>query len=98
MDSASIQFIFFGLAAAILSNFSRSRVWRSVVLMLASLIFLGFLSQSASGFVPLLGFLLFGYACLLMVRRGWPGATTWSVVAVIFVYVWLKKYTFLPEG
>ena len=22
----------------------------------------------------------------------------WSILAVIFVYVWLKKYTFLPEG
>jgi hypothetical protein len=32
MDSASFQFVLFGLAAALISNFSRSRVWRSTVL------------------------------------------------------------------
>ena len=29
MDSASFQFVLYGLAAALLSNLSRSRVWRS---------------------------------------------------------------------
>jgi hypothetical protein len=39
VDSASFQFVLFGLAAAILSNFSRSRVWRSLVLFAASIVF-----------------------------------------------------------
>ena len=37
MDSASLQFVLFGLITAALSNLSRSRVWRSNVLMLATL-------------------------------------------------------------
>ena len=98
MDSASFQFVFFGLVAAIVSNFSRSRVWRSIVLMLASVIFLAMLAQQPIVFVPLAGFLLLGYIGLAMLERGWSRLTMWSVLAVVFGYVWLKKYTFLPEG
>ena len=61
MDSASLQFVLFGLIAAALSNLSRSRVWRSIVIMLASLIFLAMLAKSAFVLIPLAAFLLFGY-------------------------------------
>ena len=98
MDSASFQFVLFGLAAAILSNFSRSRVWRSLVLFAASIVFLGLLAHDPIVFLPLIGFLLLGYAGLLLIERGWSRSAVWSILAVILVYVWLKKYTFLPEG
>jgi D-alanyl-lipoteichoic acid acyltransferase DltB (MBOAT superfamily) len=98
MDTASFQFVLFGLAVAIVSNFSRSRAWRSAVLLLASIVFLGFLAHNPIVFLPLFGFLLLGYAGLLLVERGWSKAAVWSILAVIFVYIWLKKYTFLPEG
>ena len=98
MDSASFQFVLFGLIVAIISNFNRSRVWRSIVLLLASLLFLGLLAHTPIVFVPLLGFLLLGYVGLLLLRRGWPKASLLSVLAVILVYAWLKKYTFLPPG
>ena len=98
MDSASIQFVFFGLAAAILSNFSRSPIWRSAVLLLASLVFLGLLARDPILFLPLAGFLVLGYSCVWMVKRRWPSAVTWSVLAVLFSYIWLKKYTILPEA
>jgi alginate O-acetyltransferase complex protein AlgI len=97
MDSASLQFVLFGLITAALSNLSRSRVWRSIVIMLASLIFLAMLAKSALVLIPLTAFLLFGYGALAMRERGWSRGTAWSIPAVIFVYVWLKKYTFLPE-
>jgi len=96
MDTASLQFVLFGLIVATLSNFSRSNVWRSIVLMLASLIFLAMLAKSAFVLIPLAAFLLFGYGALAMRERGWSGVA-WSIPAVIFLYVWLKKYTFLPE-
>ena len=96
MDSASIQFVAFGLAAVIVSNFSRSRVWRSLALSVASLLFLGLLARSLVVLLPLLGFLAFGYLAILLQRYGIKRAHAWSIVAVIFVYVWEKKYTFLP--
>ncbi|MGA9670281.1 MAG: MBOAT family O-acyltransferase [Terracidiphilus sp.] len=98
MDSASIQFVMFGLAAALISNFSRSQVWRSAVLMLASLVFLALLAHNPVVFLPLAGFLLLGYVGLILLQRGWSRSMVWSILTVIFVYVWLKKYTSLPEG
>jgi D-alanyl-lipoteichoic acid acyltransferase DltB (MBOAT superfamily) len=98
MDSASFEFVFFGLAVALVSNFSRSRVWRSGVLLLASLAFLGFLAHNPIVFLPLFGFLLLGYAGLVLIEHGWSKSAVWSILTVIFVYIWLKKYTFLPEG
>jgi D-alanyl-lipoteichoic acid acyltransferase DltB (MBOAT superfamily) len=98
MDSASFQFVLFGLAAALISNFSRSRVWRSVVLLVVSIVFLGLLAHNPIVFLPLIGFLLLGYAGLLLIERGWSRSIVWSILAVIFVYIWLKKYTFLPES
>ena len=98
MDNASFQFVFFGLAAAIVSNFSRSPIWRSIVLMVASIVFLGLLIQSPIAFLPLAGFLLLGYAALQLLERGWSRALPWCIAAVILVYIWLKKYTILPES
>lgn len=98
MDAASIQFLAFGLAVAIVSNLGRSRVWRSTVLLLASLVFLGLLAHNPFAFLPLTGFLFLGYVGLLLIERGWSRSMVGTILAVIFVYIWLKKYTFLPEG
>ena len=98
MDTASFQFVFFGLAAALLSNLSRSRVWRSFVLLAASFLLLVLLAHNPIVFLPLAGFLLLGYAGLLLIERGWSRSVPWSIVAVVLVYIWLKKYTFLPAA
>jgi D-alanyl-lipoteichoic acid acyltransferase DltB (MBOAT superfamily) len=97
MDSASLQFVLFGLITAAAANFSHSRVWRSIVLMLASLTFLAILAKGAFLLIPLTAFLLFGYGALAMRERGWSGGGVWTIPAAIFAYAWLKKYTFLPE-
>jgi D-alanyl-lipoteichoic acid acyltransferase DltB (MBOAT superfamily) len=97
MDSASIQFVLFGLAAALISNFNRSRVWRSIVLFIASMVFLGLLAQNPIVLLPLAGFLLVGYSGFFLIERGWSKSAVWGILAVILVYAWLKKYTFLPE-
>ena len=89
--------MFFGVAAAVLSNFSRSRVWRSIVLFVASIVFLGLLAHNPFVFLPLIGFLLLGYAGLILIERGWSRSAVCSILAVILVYIWLKKYSFLPE-
>lgn len=98
MDSASFQFVFFGLAVAVLSNLNRSRVWRSMVLMAASLLFLFLLERNPLAYVPLIGFLALGYLCLMLIRRGLPKAPVLSLLLVLFLYIWLKKYTFLPAS
>ncbi len=98
MDAASIQFVLFGLIVAIVSNFSRARAWRSSVLLIASFIFLGLLAQNPIVFLPLIGFLLLGYVGLVMVQRGWSRLQAGIVLSIILAYLWLKKYTFLPEG
>jgi alginate O-acetyltransferase complex protein AlgI len=98
VDSASFQFVIFGLALAILSNFSRSRIWRSSVLLIASVAFLAQLAGNPITILPLAGFLLLGYICVAMLQRGLSAHAVWCSLAVIFVYIWLKKYTFLPSG
>jgi alginate O-acetyltransferase complex protein AlgI len=98
MDGASFQFVAFGLAVALLSTFSRSRVWRSAVLLLISIVFLCLLAQHPILFLPLFGFLLLGYIGLVLLERGWSKSAVWSILAVILAFIWLKKYTFLPKG
>jgi D-alanyl-lipoteichoic acid acyltransferase DltB (MBOAT superfamily) len=98
VDAASFQFVFFGLAAALVSNFSRSRHWRSAVLLVASFTFIGLLERHPFTLVPLAGFLLAGFICLVLLQRGLSRLLPLFVVTVVFGYIWLKKYTFLPEG
>jgi len=98
MDTASFQFVLFGLAAALVSNFSRSCLRRSIVLLAASVVFLGLLAHNPLVFLPLAGFLILGYIGLFLIERGVSRSFAWSVVFVLFAYIWLKKYTFLPAG
>ena len=97
MDTASFQFVAFGLVVALVSNFSHSRTWRSIVLFVASIVFLVLLAHSPVAFLPLIGFLLLGYAGFVLVERGWSKYAVVSILTVILAYIWLKKYTFLPE-
>jgi alginate O-acetyltransferase complex protein AlgI len=98
LDSASIEFVFFGLAVAILSNFSCSRIWRSNVLLVASIVFVALLTKDVASIVPLAGFLLLGYIAVKVLERGWAKRAAGSILAIIFAYIWLKKYTFLPSA
>jgi alginate O-acetyltransferase complex protein AlgI len=98
MDSASFQFVLFGLTVAVASNFSRARRWRSVVLLVASFLFLGLLAHSLVAFLPLALFLALGYGAIVAQERGWSRHAIWFISIVILAYIWLKKYTFLPEG
>jgi D-alanyl-lipoteichoic acid acyltransferase DltB (MBOAT superfamily) len=98
MDAASFQFVLFGLVAALMSNCSRSWIWRSTVLSGASAVFIILLAHNLIALLPLIGFLVLGYAGLVLRVRGWSKSSVWTVLAVIFVYIWLKKYTVLPQG
>jgi alginate O-acetyltransferase complex protein AlgI len=97
LDTASINFLIFGLSTALISNFHRSPVWRSAVLMGASIVFMIVLAGNFTALIPLVLFLALGYACLFFICQRWSYSLVGSVIAVIFVYIWLKKYTILPE-
>ena len=98
MDSASLQFIAFGVAVAFISNIHRSAAWRCIVLFVASIGFLHMLAHNVILLIPLASFLLLGYLAIVLIDRGWLRLLSGAVIAVILVYVWLKKYTFLPQG
>ena len=98
MDSASLQFVAFGLIVAVLSNVSRSRVWRCTVLLMASLAFIASIDKSPISLMPMAGFLLLGYGCILLLQRVRTRLLGVTIAFVVLVYVWLKKYTFLPES
>ena len=97
MDGASLQFVAFGLVAAIVSNLNRSPVWRSIVLAVASLAFLGFLAKTTVVFVPLAGFLLLGYVGILLLESKRLRSAVAVIIVVVFAYIWLKKYTFISH-
>jgi len=98
VDSASLQFVVFGLAVAVVSNLHRSRLWRSAVLLLASMLFIGLMERSIPALLPLAGFLALGYVCLLMLEHRWAISLSWIIAIFVFVYIWLKRYTFLPDA
>jgi D-alanyl-lipoteichoic acid acyltransferase DltB (MBOAT superfamily) len=98
MDSASFQFVLFGLTVAVVSNFSRARIWRSIVLLVASLALIVLLAHNPIVLLPLAVFLAMGYSGLLALERRWTRHAIWIIAAVILAYIWLKKYTFLPES
>ncbi len=98
MDSASFEFVIFGLFVALVSNLGRSSAWRATVLTVASICFLGFIDPFPFVFVPLLGFLVVGYAGVFLLERGKTRLRAWAIISVLLIYVWMKKYSFLPEG
>jgi D-alanyl-lipoteichoic acid acyltransferase DltB (MBOAT superfamily) len=97
METASLEFLLFGLAVALASNCSRSHRWRSAVLASSSLIFCGLAARHAVVLIPLFGFLLLGFAALEMQQRGWSRTWVLSIAALLLAFIWLKKYTFLPH-
>jgi D-alanyl-lipoteichoic acid acyltransferase DltB (MBOAT superfamily) len=66
--------------------------------MSGSIVFLGLLAHNPVVFLPLGVFLLLGYAALVLLERGWSRSLAWSIPAVVFFYIYLKRYTFLPHG
>jgi D-alanyl-lipoteichoic acid acyltransferase DltB (MBOAT superfamily) len=98
MDTGSLQFVAFGLAAALLVNLSRRPLWRSTVLLAASFLFIGLIDRSVTALLPLAAFLLLGYLSVRLLQSGRPKLMVLCVITVILAYAWLKKYTFLPHA
>jgi D-alanyl-lipoteichoic acid acyltransferase DltB (MBOAT superfamily) len=96
VGNASFEFLAFALAAAILFNLFRPLVWRQGVLLLANLSFLATFTLDYRALLPLAAFILLGYAGLLFVQREPARSVLPIVAAVLIVFVWLKRYSFIP--
>ena len=71
---------------------------RQLIFLVANVYFLSTYAHGGTAFVPLLAFLALGYAALLAVRRGASAALFAGLLAVVLIaFVWLKRYTFLPQ-
>jgi len=98
MGGASFQFLAFAFIAAIVYNLSSSLLWRRFVLLVANAYFLSTFVSNIQNILPLLGFLALGYVGVrTMQRKAGAWAYAAMLVLVIGVFVWLKKYTFLPS-
>ncbi len=97
MNAASLQFLSFGLVVALLYNMSRRVPWRQAVLLIANLCFLATFATAVSAWMPYVAFLGLGYLCYVLSYRKVRGALPLGVLAVLLVFFWLKKYTFLPS-
>ena len=99
MGGASFQFIGFALLVAIVFNLHRSVAWRQAILLIASIGFLTFFSRDPIAWLPLAGFLGFGFISIRRLQSG-SGRALFvpALIAAVAGFVWLKKYTFLPSA
>jgi alginate O-acetyltransferase complex protein AlgI len=94
----SVPFLAMALAVAVLVNLFKDTRWRSAVMLVANLGFLGSFAHSPLALVPFAGFLVFGYAALWLARRGSRFALPVLIVATLAVFFYLKRYSFVPHG
>jgi alginate O-acetyltransferase complex protein AlgI len=99
MDFTSTAYLAFVTASVLAFNAWRAIAFRQCVLLIANLVFLASFVRSPEQLAPLAGFLILGYAATRWVAR-WPQPWVlgFSVALIVFVFVVLKRYTFLPAG
>ncbi len=95
MAGASASFLGFAVVIILLSNLGTRLAWRQSVLLSASVVFLWICSGGQS-LLPLAVFLVIGYAALKLIESGRTSTVVFLVPLIILLYVWLKKYSFLP--
>ncbi len=99
MAIASFSFLGFALLVVLIYNSFKSVAWRRSVLFVANIVFLLTYSLSVKTFVPLILFVICGYAAIRVMQRPHRRETFIAAVAVMVLgFVWLKKYTFLPHA
>ena len=99
MTIASLGFLSFTFAVALVYRLMRPVWWRQSVLLIANVAFLGSFAASATSVLPLLGFLATGYMCLSACQRGVSRRVFVAIlVLVTALFFWLKRYSFLPQG
>jgi len=99
MAVPSLQFLAFVIIGAGLYNLSQTAAWQQAVLLGLNVLFLFSFSRDPIAFLPLAGFLAFGFAAVRVLQGG---GTTRSflplLLVTISVFFWLKQYAFLPQA
>lgn len=99
MNVPSLSFFVFATLVAAAYQLCPWNRGRQVIFLAANLYFLWSFTHDLAAFVPLAAFLALGYGAVQMVRRGASAALFAALLAlVLFVFCWLKRYTFLPEA
>jgi alginate O-acetyltransferase complex protein AlgI len=97
-SSSSLEFIGFALIVVVVYQLIRSALWRQLVLLTASCWFLSTFSHDYRAYIPFILFLSFGYLGLYMIKRAPTRAFLLVVTATVVLFVWLKKYSFVPAA
>jgi D-alanyl-lipoteichoic acid acyltransferase DltB (MBOAT superfamily) len=96
--SEPLPFAGLGLLVAAVYYSVKSPAWRRGVLLLANVAFLTTFFPGWRTSLPLAAFLIGSYAGLCVIRQ-YPRASFLPVLsATLTVFVWLKKYAFVPAG
>ena len=98
MSGPSFAFVGFAALVALVMNASRAAAWRRGVLLIASLVFLATFSRDPVAFVPLAGFVLVGFVALRAAARRRQTTPAIAVTLILALFVWIKKYAFVPSG
>jgi D-alanyl-lipoteichoic acid acyltransferase DltB (MBOAT superfamily) len=93
MAVPSWQFLLFALIGAAVFNLGRSFAWRQAVWLVLNFAFVASFAPTLWPLLPLAGFMVLGYCCLEAARRGIKAA---PIVLVLAVFIWLKRYSFIP--
>jgi alginate O-acetyltransferase complex protein AlgI len=94
----SLTFFVFAALAALAYQLCPVVWGRRLILGAANVYFLSTYAQGLWAFVPLAAFLLLGYLSIRRAQRGVSSAAFGLMLTiVIFAFVWLKRYTFLPS-
>ncbi|MGS0891019.1 MBOAT family O-acyltransferase [Burkholderia stagnalis] len=99
MNIPSFQFLAFAAAAALIFNLSRSLIWQNAVFLVVNLLFLATFSRDPVAWIPFAAFLLVGYLSVWgMQTKRLLVAFVPILAAVIALFFWLKRYTFVPSA
>ena len=111
MTVPSFQFLVFALLGAAAFNISSAQRWRELVWLVLNLGFIATLAGGVTAVLPLAAFVAIGYISLRSIiavrslpqrgvrptaqRAQWVG--TAAVVLVLTLFIWLKRYSFIPS-
>src|SRR5438105_2366028 len=96
MTGTSPRFLLFAIAVVVLFNLSGRPAWKRSILLVASAIFVALLASQATALIPLIAFILVGYAFNQWKVRSLGSSFSLLVGVFLALFIWFKKYSFLP--